>query len=259
MNPIMWRSITILALLALAADPARAGDTPPPAAPGPAMTADAILDEVTGRLPRAPLQITGELKADPRDGKPARRCQVQLRLDYGATPSQARYTIMDSFGEDLEQVEILRQKDGRCTWHYARGYPLAGAPLPDPKQTIQGTDLTWSDISLSFLWWRHASISGTEKVLDRDCYIIEAPAPAGEKTPYSLARLWIDRQYLMLLRAEGCDANGKTLRRVAVKSIKKINDEWMVKDLDVTSLPSNLRTSLRINIVDKPQTESPAR
>jgi hypothetical protein len=33
----------------------------------------------------------------------------------------------------------------------------------------------------------------------------------------------------------------------------------MVKDLDVTSLPSNLRTSLRINLVDKPGTEIPAR
>ncbi len=256
----MFRSLTILILTLLTAAGARALDAiPGPPAPEVAPTADGILSQVVARLPGEPLQISGELRADPRDNKPGRRCQVQLSLAYGDEPAQARYTIMDAFGEDLEQLTIIRPATGPCTWHYAKGYPLAVAPLPDARLPVQGTDLSWSDMSLSFLWWRGARITGAEKALDRDCFVIEVPAPAGELTPYASARLWIDRRYLFLLRAEGCDAAGTPVRRVAVKSLKKINDEWMVNDLEVTSLPSNLRTSLKINVVDKPGTESSAR
>ncbi|MFO7535089.1 MAG: outer membrane lipoprotein-sorting protein [Kiritimatiellia bacterium] len=255
----MWPRLIILAALLSASSSGASGEFSEPAPAPAALTADGVLEETIGRLPRELLQISGELRADPRDGKQGRRCQVQLSLDYGGQPPQARYTIMDAFGEELEQLTILRPEKGAVTWHYAKGYPLAEAPLPDPRAVIQGTDLSWSDLSLSFLWWRGGRIAGLEKVLDRECLVIETPAPAGEPTPYASARLWIDRQYRMLLRAEGCDAAGKPIRRIAVKSIKKIDTQWMVKDLDVTSLSSALRTSLRINIVDKPEMESPAR
>ncbi len=254
----MLRSVPWFAAVLLAAAGVAAGEIPSAPPPAAIPEADSLLEAVTGRLPREPLQINGDLRADPRNGKPGRQCQVQLRLEYGAKPPLARYTIMDTFGEELEQVTLLRPENRPVSWHYARGYPLEDAPLPDPKQPVQGTDLTWSDLSLSFLWWRHARLTGAEKVLDRLCYVIEVPAPAGEPAPYAAMRLWIDKQYLMLLRADGLDAGGQAVRRIAVKSIKKIDDEWMVKDLDVTSLPSQTRTSLRIHVVDKPQ-EAPAR
>ena len=252
----MWPVLIILSAVLLSTGAAGAegeASEPPPLFPGLGdnADADAVLEQVVARLPREPLQIAGEFKADPRDGRPARRCQVQVRIDYGATPAQARFTIMDAFGEDLEQMTLFRSPDGTASWHYARGYPLVPASLPDTRAPLQGTDLTWSDLSLSFLWWRGGRLAGTEKTLDRDCLVLVVPAPAGEPAPYAQARLWIDRRQLMLLRAEGCDAAGTPLTRLAVKSIKKIDDDWMVKDLDVTTLATGLRTSLRIDSVDK--------
>ncbi len=254
----MFRTFPWLAALLLAAAGAVRAELP--AAPVAAVPdADDVLRQVVARLPREALQISGKLRADPRDGKPARQCQVQLHLEYGATPPQVRYTIMDAFGEDLEQLTIFRPDKGAVSWHYARGYPLAEAALDDPRRPIQGTDLTWSDLSLSFLWWRGARLTGTESVLGRSCLVIEAPAPAGEPTPYASARLWIDRKYQVLLRADGLDKSGQAIRRIEVKSIKQINEEYMVNDLNVTSYPSRLRTSLQIHVVDKPQPEAPSR
>ncbi len=255
----MWQASIILTALLAAAGSAWAegeGSEPPPLSPD--SGADATLEQVVAQLPREPLQMAGEFRADPRDGRPARRCQVQLRLDYGATPAQARFTIMDAFGEELEQMTLLRTPDGAGSWHYARGYPLVPAPLPDTRLPLQGTDLTWSDLSLSFLWWRGGRVTGTEKALDRDCLVLLVPAPAGEPTPYAHARLWIDRRQRMLLRAEGCDATGAPITRLAVKSIKKIGGDWMVKDLDVTTLSTGLRTAFRIDSVVKPQAEGVA-
>jgi len=214
-------------------------------------SADAILDEVAARLPREPIRIAGSLVADPRGGRPGRRCQVQVDLAYGAEPAQARLTVMDAFGEELEQMTLFRFPDGSNSWHYARGYPLTPAPLPPAAESLQGTEMTWSDLALSFLGWRGGRVIGRERALDRDCLVLLVPAPPGEPTPYEQVRLWIDRRYRMLLRAEGCAADGTPRTRLAVKSLKKIGGEWMVQDLDVTALDTGLRTALRIATVDR--------
>jgi hypothetical protein len=54
----------------------------------------------------------------------------------------------------------------------------------------------------------------------------------------------------MLLRAEGLAADGRVIRRLWVKSVKKINDRWMVKDLEVQQTPSPHRTKLTIHDVE---------
>ena len=229
-------------------------EAPPASSPDPIPSpADALLDAVLLRLPPDPLQISGEYRADPREGNPERRGRVQLVLEYGATPPRARYTFMNLFGGEVEQMTIVRPAGTPPRWHYARGYPLADAPTPDPTEVIQGTDVTWFDISLSFLWWRPAVLIGEETILDRPCFIVEAMPSPGERSPYAKVRLWIDRQHLFLLRAEGYGPEEIPLRRLSVKSIMKMDGEWMVKDLDATSLKERLRTSLRMEAVDKPQ------
>jgi hypothetical protein len=58
--------------------------------------------------------------------------------------------------------------------------------------------------------------------------------------------MWVDTRVSMLLQAEGYDKLGDCVRRLSVKSFKKINDEWMIKDLEVEDLPAGSRTILRV-------------
>ena len=241
----------LLAVLGLLATAKADSSSTEPAAPVP--SADALLDEVLLRLPTEPLQIAGEFRADPREGKSERRGLVQVFLEYGASPPRARYTFMNLFGGDLEQMTIVRPSGESPRWYYARGTPLVEAPAPDPSAPIQETDLSWADLSLSFLWWRPAVWVGEETVLDRPCLILEVRPGPSEPSLYAKVRLWIDRQHRFLLRAEGFDQDGNPRRRVGVKSIMKIDGEWMIKDLDVTTLPERWRTSLRMEVVDRPQ------
>jgi len=50
----------------------------------------------------------------------------------------------------------------------------------------------------------------------------------------------------MLLQAEGLNDSGRTIRRLWVKSIRKVNDTWMIKDLEVEEVGSGHRTRLVI-------------
>ena len=108
-------------------------------------------------------------------------------------------------------------------------------------------------LTLSFRWWPGGRVTGEEDIRGRPCHVVEVPAPAGPPGQYAAVRLWIDGQLHMLLQAEGLDAGGKQVRILWVKSFKKINDRWMLKDLEIQSSPLH-RTKLVVREVNGERT-----
>jgi hypothetical protein len=73
-----------------------------------------------------------------------------------------------------------------------------------------------------------------------------AAAGTGAGRPYARVRLWIEENLRVLLQAEGYDARGEAIRRLWVQSCKKINDRWMIKEMEVQGYPEIHRTKLSI-------------
>lgn len=222
------------------------------------ITASQLLDEVLFRLPREPLVITGELIVRRRKGIVIKKVNFELLVRWGDNPVFASYTIRDTVGDTLEQLFITRELNNPPRYSYARGNPLVHAEMPGLFNKIQDSDITWADLTLSFLWWRNASIVGKETVKGYSCYIVDVVPPdsinvAGTNTsaalPYASVRLWIEKKNRVLLQAEGRASDGTPIRTMWVKSVKKINDRWMIKDMDVESHPSIHRTRLHIEDV----------
>lgn len=215
----------------------RAADDLPPAQP--------LLDDVLRAMPDRPLQINGSLQSKTADGKSELKLQLEMLLDWQTDPPQARYTIRDSFGKTLSFMGITWPQGAEPEHRYMKGDPLAGAPTPPLVETIEGTDITWLDLSLSFLRWKGGRTTGSEKVRGRECYVVDVDAPKG--TPgYSGVRLWIEPKINILMRAESYNAKIEPIRRLEVVSFKKINDRWFLGEIELKSLPSNHRTILRV-------------
>lgn len=219
----------------------------------PATSAEQLLESVISRLPQSPLNITGELKVRKRRGIVVRELGFRMHLDWGSSPATARYTIRDAFGRDLEQLTVRRSRGEEPSFEYAHGDPLVPGKLPDLNGPVQNTDLTWMDLTLSFLWWKGGVIVGSDVIRGRPCHIVEIPAPASgdgsEEPGYSNVKLWIDEEIHMLLQAQACDADGRAVRRLWIKSIKKVNERWMIKDLEVQMFPAVHRTKLTVREV----------
>ena len=213
-------------------------------------SAATLLAEVVSRLPREPLQVRGDMIVRHRNGVVDYSYKFDMALRWGAEPAAAVYTIRDAFGSPLEQMTVRRAAGEAPVFAYAAGNPLTPAARPGLFDRIGETDLSWTDLALSFLWWQGGSVVATNEVRGRRCYVVEAPAPAGRgqdggtQTPYHSVRLWIDAEMRMLLQAEGLDAEGRTLRRLWVKSFKKINNTWMIKDLEVQQVNTGRRTKV---------------
>lgn len=211
--------------------------------------ARALLNDVILALPDIPLRITGDLTARARGGHPDVRKGVEMLLDWQADPPTARYTLRDAFGGPLSHLAITWARPGAPEYRFFEGYPLRAAPLPDLVAPIPGTDISWMDLSLSFLWWPNAKTVGREDVRGQSCWVVDIPAP-NAFAGCAGVRLWISPRINIMLKAEAYDGANKPMRRFDVKSFKRINNRWVIKDIELTSLPARTRTTLRVRNVE---------
>lgn len=231
----MKRAAGIAVALLCAASGLRAEPAPP---------ADSLLRACVDALPDIPLLIRGDLVARSRAGSVDRKLLVDMTLDWQADPPTARYTTRDAFGRGLEHLSITWPRGEPVEYRFFSGDPLTAAPIPPLDQPIEGTDISWQDLSLSFLWWPGGKTVGREDVRGRDCWIVDLPGAAGG------VRAWIDPKIPVLLRAETWDAQGeRRVRRMDVKGFKKINGRWVIQNIEVESFPSRHKTVLTIRDV----------
>ncbi|TFH41984.1 MAG: outer membrane lipoprotein-sorting protein [Lysobacterales bacterium] len=244
--------LTVLLLAcATVSMPCRSG-AEPVSSETPFPSAQQLLQDVRASLPREPLRISGELLVRRRHGLDSRRYGFEAELRLGDSPASAQYRIFDDRGVELEALTAaLRLAEAPDLAYTAGGVAAEAPPL---SAAIQSTDLTWMDLTLSFLWWHGGTVLREEEIKGRACYVVELPAPGGSVTVggsgYAGVWLWVDAELHMLLQAEGREAQGQPLRRLWIKSLKKIDDRWMIKDMEVEKFPTTQRTKLHVREVE---------
>jgi hypothetical protein len=202
---------------------------------------------VVTQLPREPLSITGEIEVTRRHGTVVRKLGFEMNLDFGAAPPSARYTLRDPEGKDLARLSLAREASNVVS-RFETGNPMRETPVPDSSVPVLDTDMTWQDLTLSFLWWRQGKVLGEDVVKGRACQVVELDAPPGE--PPGKVKLWVDRQVPMMLQAEAYDAKGKKVRSLWVKSFRKIKERWMVREMEIQQEPPSHRTHITVTDLD---------
>jgi hypothetical protein len=218
--------------------------------------AQTLLADVRNALPEVPLHVTGRLQARDRRGQRETSRQIEMNLAWGEPEPHAEYIISDAFGRRMEKIEITWPNE-KPVFAYYTGDPLEPAPLPDLTHPIDGLDITWSDLSMHFLWWTNGTVSGHEKHRGRPCWVVDIPAPPASAADYSGVRLWIDPEVRVLLQAQGYGPSNNLIRKLQVKSFKRVDELWTIQNVDVTSYPSRSKTTLRIKDIEtgKPATD----
>ena len=161
---------------------------------------------------------------------------------------------------ELKGRIVLRSRKGIVQAEY--GYDLvrkAGATdlklTKDDKDVefeksgqILGTDVTWSDLTLDYLWWDDVSFDAEregETVHGQTCMVILVRPP--EKIEgLEAVRLWADKKTGCLMQAEQLADGMKPLRRLWGTRVKKFGERWMVSVLEVETLGSRHRTKITV-------------
>lgn len=214
--------------------------------------AQRVMQAVREQLPHMPLNLHGFIRTRQRRVQQDRLLLTELR--FGDAVPMARYTLSDAFGDPVVQVQV-RWPDGEAEYAQwdAEGDPL---PEPSPSDEVADTGLTWSDLSLDFLWWPEANLLGQEQVKSRQALVLILDAPA-EREDVHQVKLWVDVRALFIVRAELMDKKGKLQKRIEVDSIKQVREDfWMVKDLIIRDFIHNRHIGIRFEEVIEVDEES---
>lgn len=209
---------------------------------------ESILATCRERLPQEPLQMAGTLTMRKAYGVELKKLAYQVALDWGAVPSHAEYTICDLQQNLLEALVVERQPGQPLTWHRRADSPQATEPMPPLNATLFGTDITWLDITLDFLWWQQPHYYNMEKVKGRLCWILEVKPPTPLPGCHAV-RLWIDCEQHMILQAIQYDEKNRETRKMWVRAIQKVSGRWVLKDIEVETLGTGHRTRLHVDTV----------
>lgn len=150
---------------------------------------------------------------------------------------------------DPDQSIILTMEGDSSQLRESRGGGAEPVPVDRLSESVRGGLITYEDLSLGFLHWPNPKLLGEGTVRTRSAWKIEIPAPPGS-SQYGVVRVWVDKASAALLRIEGFDTAGKPSKRFEVVSARKIDGQWMLKQMRVERIDPSTRKTTGITYLE---------
>jgi hypothetical protein len=124
-----------------------------------------------------------------------------------SNPDEALVLHLDGKGSRLEQIT----KNGTERVVSEAQYDHA----------IRGTEITYEDLAMRFLYWPVAKITGEEIMLTRNCWKLRVEPGAVKNSQYGFVMLWIEKQSGGLAQIETYDRTGKLVKRFKATDVQR--------------------------------------
>ena len=210
------------------------------------ITANDILRTVREAQAGRNESLDGQLRTDTGKVLPFRLTATGPAVRY-VFPGPPASTVQVRYNEDNSQLEEV---DGE-------GSKERLNPANFDKK-ILGTDLTYEDLALRFVYWKRATLLESDDETNFPAHKLRLNSPS-RQSQYSYVLLWVAKDSGALLRAEGYNFDGKLTKRLQVVSGQKLNGKWYLKQLRIEEVdPSNGSTASRSYLEIKGVARPPA-
>lgn len=142
-------------------------------------------------------------------------------------------------GKDGADLHLLVQNGPHPAvwrWDGVKGAPARRLGVEALFQPIAGTEVTPFDLQQPFLYWSTFNYEGLIRMHGRPTFQFLLRPPAKLKASHpELAgvRVYLDTQYDALVQAELLGAADRPLQSFSLMDLKKIDNQWLVKSVDV--------------------------
>jgi hypothetical protein len=206
-----------LVFFALSVMQTAAADYPPAAT---------VLQSIRRAQATQKIDLKGSLETQPADAL-KRPTEASFRMI--ADGSTLRYVFSDP--EPVTLHIKLGETDSELM---QTGGTDAGKFTPaNFAKKILGTDLSYEDLALKFIYWSRGTVEGEEHMKTMDVWRIRLQAPPGGRSEYRQVVLWVGKQNGALVRADGFDAAGKLTKRFEVVSAQVVKGMWVLQRLRI--------------------------
>ena len=120
---------------------------------------------------------------------------------------------------------------------------------------IAGTDVTYEDLSLRFLYWKGGTIlpdSADSRIKGRDCYIVQVANPTPGSGQFATVRMWIDKENGTVWQIDGYGRDGKLKKRFTITAVQRLSDgSWFFKQMKMeVRNPENERRTIALDYLE---------
>ncbi len=211
---IGFPALALLFAATVFSTPLRAKDAPPSG------------EEILQRLRTQQMQQHRTLAGELRNG--ATTSPFRLVLD-GATikyqfTTPPPYTLVLHLGANSSQLDEVTL-NGKSQ--------VKDANFATP---VRGTDLTFEDVAMRFLYWPTAKLLGEDSMNaapGRKCWKLELKPAAGAKSAYASVVVWIDEGSGAMLRAQAFDAAGQLATEFKLIEPQMLGGVWLPKKVRI--------------------------
>ena len=140
-----------------------------------------------------------------------------------------------------EGFHLRLKEDSQELWEIVDGKPrrFQSKKIAAP---IAGTDVSYEDLALKFLYWKKPWIAGSQKLNGIDCWRLHVVNPDKDGL-YREVSVWVTKKGRALARVIGYGPrpNAIPLKQFEITGIMTVNGVQTVKDMKVTRFDKNRR------------------
>jgi hypothetical protein len=212
-----------------------------------APTADALLKTARFVATLQQQDLKGQIRKDARKFPVAlylRGENIQLSYNHPTSGEPIRFhmRLKDTHYDLLEIV------DGKTV------------RFPEAKlgQAIEGTDLSYEDLAMRFLYWPKGIVEGVDKIKNQECWLLRLPNPTGHGR-YAQVRVWVHKKSQALMQVVGYNKEGRPLKRFQVQDIMKVGNTYTLRRMRIDRFEPATSKSLGVTYLefDKPKVAAP--
>ena len=224
-------SLALIVLARCADSEVRKGEAIPKARPADgANVPDAVLQgrEILGKVRMSQaLQQLSRLKGSLRNDETGKDIPFDLTMADGLV----RFVFKDP--NEILNLNIETAKLTRI---------IAGSKAEVPRslgnERVRDTHINYEDLSMRFLYWPNATLTGTDSVRSRKCWVVRATIPQGDYGPYGTVDVWVDQGSGAMMMMRAYDFQGKKVKEFKVISGQKYKEAWILREMRVESYDS---------------------
>lgn len=147
--------------------------------------------------------LTGHLR--PSKGKTKVPVQIFMR------GKNIQFQFYNQPRKIWEVFHLRLNNNGHDLFEMRNGKTLRFPPAK-LKERIMGTDLSYEDLALRFLYWPDGQVLTTERIKTRACWLVRLKNPRPGIGLYATTDVWVEQKSGALMRVIGYDHNGRCYR-----------------------------------------------
>lgn len=209
-----------------------------------------ILEDFRRRTLAGDMYLEFELRVMPRRGE---TWIVPARLWTGRNDLGPIWRLELLPKDAAQRCTLLVQNGPRnALWRWPAAISAKGGQALGREamfERLAGTDLTAFDLQMPFVYWDDFVFEGVARVRGRPAHVflMYPPAEVSSARPdLTGVRVYLDTQFNALVQSEQYGAQGALLKSVTILDLKKVDDQWIPKTIDVRDEETRNKTRFAV-------------